>query len=86
MSEWTSSGIVIEGQPIDVGGINPWSFQWIPLNEPPVELPHPAHPDQHHLFWLYEIDDPVKQMIFAVTEISPNVWGFYIATGGKHVN
>ncbi|MGA2258841.1 MAG: hypothetical protein ABSG53_29590 [Thermoguttaceae bacterium] len=83
MNEWTSCGIVIEGQPIDVAGINPWNFHWVSLKEPPVELPHPSYPNQRHKMWLYEIDNAGKKIVFAAGELSANVWGFYVPLGRK---
>jgi len=78
MDEWKSCGVVIEGQPIDVGGINPWSSHWVSRRQPPVELPHPAHPNQRHKMWVYEIEDAGKKVVFAAAELSANVWGFYV--------
>ena len=78
MNEWTSCGVAIEGQRIDVGGINPWNFHWIRLKQPSVELPHPAYPNQRHRMSLYEVDNVGQKVIFAAGELSPNVWGFYI--------
>jgi len=75
---WKSCGVVIEGRPIDVGGINPWAFPWVSLQQPPVELPHPAYPNQCHKMWLYEVEAAGKKIVFAAGELSPNVWGFYV--------
>jgi hypothetical protein len=81
MKEWTSCGVVIEGQPINVGGINPWKYGWKSLGQSAVELPHPSYPSQRHKMEIYEIDDAGKKIIFAAGELSVNVWGFYIPTG-----
>jgi hypothetical protein len=78
MNEWTSCGVVIEGQPIDVGGINPWNSRWQSLKQPAVELPHPGYPSQRHKMWIYQIENAGKKIVFAAGELSANVWGFYV--------
>jgi hypothetical protein len=78
MDEWISCGVVIEGDPIDLGGINPWGCRWESLKQPPVELPHPRYTHQRHEMWIYEIEDAGRKVIFAAGELSANVWGFYI--------
>lgn len=82
MNEWVSCGVVVEGQRINVAGINPWDFAWVSLKRPPVELPHPAYPNQCHKMWLYEVDNAGKKIVFAAGELSANVWGFYIPFRG----
>lgn len=80
MNHWKSCGVVFEGQPIDVGGINPWDFRWVSCEQSPVELPHPAYPSQRHKMWVYQIENAGKEVIFAAGELSANVWGFYVPT------
>ena len=74
---WSAGKVASEGQHVIVGGINPWNHDWIRLDEPPVELPHPAHARQQHRFWLYRIDADNREIVFAAGELSANVWGFY---------
>ena len=78
MVDWESCGIVVEGQPIDVSGVDPWLFQWTPLDGPLSELPHPLYPYQVHKMRVYEIRHAEKRVVFAAGELSANVWGFYV--------
>jgi hypothetical protein len=83
MNGWKPCGVVIEGQPIDVGGLNPWDFRWVSLKQPPVELPHPGYPAQRHKMWVYQIASVGKKVVFAAGELSANVWGFYAPVDPK---
>lgn len=78
MSNWKSAGITLDGQAFRLGGLNVWKHQWIPLDEPPVELPHPNYPSQLHQMWLYEMKEENKTVRFAAGELSASVWGFYV--------
>jgi hypothetical protein len=78
MQNWQAAGIVAEGDPIMVGGLNPWSFEWRRVQEEPVELPHPAYPNQRHRMWVYEIESGGRRVRFAAGELSASVWGFYV--------
>jgi hypothetical protein len=77
MSGWKVIGVVVEGQPIDVGGLDPWSHTWIDTSQPPVYLPHPSHPTERHPMHIYEIHSGAKIVRFAAAELSANVYGFY---------
>jgi hypothetical protein len=81
METWQAVGIVVEGDPIDVGGLNPWAFAWRPVQDEPVELPHPAYPHQRHRMWVYEVEGDGRTVRFATGELSANVWGFYVPAG-----
>ena len=77
ITEWIEVGVVIEGRPISIGGINPWGLNWQEIEHEPVELPHPAHPSQLHRMKVYQIQSGGKTVIIAAGEVSANVWGFY---------
>ena len=77
-SEWKVVGVVIEGQPIEIEGLNPWRFQWHLIEKTPVELPHPAYSSPNHKYFVYEVDNEGKKVTFAAGELSANVWGFYV--------
>ncbi|MBA3314402.1 MAG: hypothetical protein M3552_08925 [Planctomycetota bacterium] len=77
MADWIVCGVVIEGDRIDVRGVNPWDFKWASQHRT-VELPHPSYPHQRHRLNVYEIDANGNQVVFAAGELSANVWGFYI--------
>ena len=81
MNEWKAVGIVVDGDPITIGGVNVWAFKWRQVQEEPIELPHPAFPNQRHRMWIYEIETEGHQMRFAAGELSPNVWGFNVPAG-----
>jgi hypothetical protein len=83
MVSWKPVGIAAEGEPIDVGGVNPWEHEWTPLYEP-LELPHPTVPSEHMRFFdVYEIEAVGKRIRFAATRLSlrggATVWGFYVS-------
>ena len=79
MSEWKAVGVVAEGEPIEVGGVNPWSHSWTSLEQPAVELPHPSYPNQRHRMSVYEVESVGRKITFAAGELSANIWGFYVS-------
>jgi hypothetical protein len=81
MHTWKPVGVVIEGKPIDIAGLNPWDFEWHQVRDESVELPHPAFPNQLHPMWIYEIRSADRTAMFAAGELSANVWGFYVPAG-----
>jgi hypothetical protein len=78
MSEWRSVGIVVEGQPINVGGVNLWKLEWQRVGQESVELPHPSYPNQLHRMSIYQVQSGGKAITFAAGELSPNVYGFFV--------
>lgn len=81
MTQWKPVGVVVEGEPILIDGLNPWQFAWREVQKEPVELPHPAYPGQRHKMWIYEIEAGGGRVRFAAGELSANVWGFYVPVG-----
>jgi len=77
MDRWGVIGVVGEGEPISVGGLNPWSYHWQQVEANPIELPHPHYGSQMHRFWIYEIEGSEILVRFAAGEVSANVWAFY---------
>ena len=75
--KWGSGKVCVEGDRVNVGGINPWDAKWTRLDEPAVELPHPAYSNQKHTYWLYRAEVDGTEVVFAAGELSMNVWGFY---------
>jgi len=82
MHEWKAVGIVVEGEPILVGGLNPWALEWHCVQAEPVQFPHPSYPNQRHGMKIYEINSGERHVRFAAGELSANVWGFYVPVGG----
>jgi len=78
MSKWRSCGVVVEGEPIAVGGINPWDYPWRQADQLPVELPHPNYPEQRHRMVVYEVETSGRRIVFAAGELSASVWAFYV--------
>jgi hypothetical protein len=71
-------GVVLEGQPIQIGDLNVWDHDWTQLQYGSLELPHPSYPSQLHSMSVYEITAGTKRIQFAAGELSPNVWGFFV--------
>jgi hypothetical protein len=78
MPDWQVVGVVFEGEPIDVKGVNPWGLPWHLIDETPVMLPHRSYPHQLERFFIWEVDSETGKISFAATELSANVWGFYV--------
>ena len=78
MKNWTLVGIVIEGRPVNIHGVNPWKHEWVSLKEPRFEVPHPDYPNQRHKIWAYTITAGDRDLVFAAGEYSNGVWGFYV--------
>ena len=81
MTKWKAIGVVIEGQAISIDDVNPWGLDWHKVEDSPVMLRHPAHPNQRHEMWVYRADTGGKTITFAVGELSANVYGFYVPDG-----
>lgn len=75
---YTEVGIATDGQPIDVGGLNPWDFEWVSLPRDPVELPHPQYRHQSHRMWHYAMTSEGRTVHFVAGEVSANAWAFYV--------
>jgi hypothetical protein len=75
---WKCCGACIEGQPIDVDGIDPWHFEHWHDEHQKVQLPHPQYSHQRHSMSIYSITTDGRKVVFAAGELSANVWGFYI--------
>jgi hypothetical protein len=74
---WRVAHIGFEGDDVQIGGHKVWRHDWRSVDLEPVNLQHPAYPNQIHRYYVYEIgaiDSPVR---FAAGELSNGVWGFY---------
>jgi hypothetical protein len=74
---WRFVRIGFEGQPTDVGGINPWAAEWIPTDGR-ITVAHPQYPSQRHTMFTYRIAGANPPVIFAAGEFSNGVWGFFV--------
>jgi len=78
---WRAVGVVLDGQPIDLGGgIDPWKHSWRALDQE-VWMRHPSWPTQLHDLPTYEITAGDRTIVFAAGELSNQVWGFYVPIG-----
>lgn len=75
--KWGNGKACVEGQPISLAGINPWDYEWTRCAVPPVTLPHPSYLHQMHSFEIYSVLIEDREVTFAATELSANVYGFY---------
>ena len=74
---WRFVSIGFEGDPTDIGGVDPWKIEWLSRHEH-ITVAHPQYPDQRHPMNVYDLagtDPPVR---FAAGEFSNGVWGFYV--------
>jgi len=76
--KWKCLGAVVENEPICYQGINLWEHPRICLDET-VKLAHPNYPHQFELMRVYRTEVDGKNVIYAMTEFSAGVYGFYVA-------
>jgi hypothetical protein len=77
---WEFRAIVIEGDPVDIAGINPWKVEWEPVPVGSVVVAHPTYPAQRHTMSVYRLSGVEPAAFFAAGEFSNAVWGFYEPT------
>jgi hypothetical protein len=73
---WRFVGVVVDGQRVDVGGLNPWQFEWSATGDR-IEVPHPSYPAQRHTIDVWRIETDRDAVTFAAGELSNGVWCFY---------
>lgn len=76
---WRLVSIGVEGDPVDLDGVNPWSVNWTSTGRT-VTVSHPNYSWERHTMRVYEIATGERVVIFAAAEFSAGVWGFYVAT------
>jgi hypothetical protein len=75
---WQAAHVGFDGDDLVLDGLPVWSLSWRKEETTgPVQLAHPAHPNQQHVFTVYSIDDGGRAARFAAAELSNGVWGFY---------
>ncbi|MEQ1737013.1 MAG: GNAT family N-acetyltransferase [Rhodoglobus sp.] len=74
---WRAVGVVLDGDSIDLDGMNPWQHGWRSTGEM-VWMRHPSYPTQLHDVSEYRIVAEGREVRFAAGELSNNVWGFYL--------
>jgi hypothetical protein len=67
---WVARHIGFEHDGLVLDGVDIWAGEWRPIAGPPVELPHPAYPDQLHEFSQYDVAEGPRSIRVAATELS----------------
>jgi hypothetical protein len=67
----------LEGDAIDVAGVNPWRVKWTPTHGR-ITVSHPQYPTQRHVMFTYHVAESGRSVTFAAGEFSNGVWGFYV--------
>ena len=75
---WRSVHVGMEGDRVALDGLSLWKCKWQRIGEEPVVVPHPSHPQERQLAWVYEVENQGKRVKFAAGELSNGVWGFYV--------
>jgi hypothetical protein len=80
VAQWKVLGVVVDGQEIDIDGINPWEHQWCQISTERVQLQNPAYPARQNPVEvsIYKIEDAGRKVTFAAGEVSNCVWCFYV--------
>lgn len=76
-TEWVAVGVVLDGDPIEVDGVNPWRHSWHHVGET-VTVRHPNYPTQEYRMPVYSITHAAGTATFAAGELSNQVWGFFV--------
>ncbi|MGF7149533.1 hypothetical protein FHS96_003184 [Sphingomonas zeicaulis] len=74
---WQPVHVGTERDGLTIDGLDIWALRWHDAPEGQCWLPHPAHPDQQHLFTIHSVEDGRTATTFAAAEVSNGVWGFY---------
>jgi hypothetical protein len=77
-SGWTFGAMALEGDPVDLAGVSPWSADWVPVAVGNVTVSHPSYPRQRHELSVYKLASPAPTAFFAAGEFSNGVWAFYL--------
>jgi hypothetical protein len=77
---WRFVSIGLDGDAVDLDGIDPWRHEWLSLDEPRVVVAHPSHPHQRHTMSVYAVRVEGREVRFAAGEFSNGVWGFFAPT------
>ncbi len=75
---WRVVHIGFDGDDIKIGDLEVWRHDWRPVGAEPINLQHPAYPNQIHRYDVYEIGEAASLIRFAAGELSNGVWGFYV--------
>jgi len=76
--DWKVAGITAESSSFRIQGIDVWEHKWHKMSLKTFNAPHPQYPNQMHLMTPYYIDYKGNRIVFAVSEVSANVYSFYV--------
>ena len=76
--KWELAGIITEGERLKICGLNVWDFTWAKSELKRFDAPHPNYPSQRHEMSPFSISHNGKQLHFAASEVSANVYLFYV--------
>ena len=79
---WKELTVVTEGEPLDVGGLNPWEHRWTSLGRLTITMPNRFFPKQQYERYVYEITHQGRTVRFSAEEVSANVWRFLVPVAG----
>ena len=74
---WRSVGMCVDGDDIDLDGIDPWGHEWVPQQER-IVVAHPSYPSQRHDVSVWVVRAPERDLRFAAGEMSNLVWAFFL--------
>ncbi|MBX9245969.1 hypothetical protein ICW40_14265 [Actinotalea ferrariae] len=75
---WRLVGVVGEGTPVDVVGLNPWTARWEPTLQR-ITVAHPSHPEQRHALDVWHAAAPGGHVVtFAAGGLSNGAWAFFV--------
>jgi hypothetical protein len=74
---WRFLSIGLEGDVVDLGGVNVWDQEWAPMATS-ITVAHPENPSQRHAMDVFQVPGSSPPIVFAAGEFSNGVWGFYI--------
>lgn len=75
---WRQVHIGFSDDGLTIGGLDVWALPWRSVDMAPLQLAHPAYPEEMHRFTVQEIQDGPAVARFAASELSNGVWGFYV--------
>ncbi len=74
--EWAFSGSAIDGEPVEISGVNIWEHKWVDTGRY-INVKDPIY-SQDHVMTVYNITLPDRTVIFAAGEFSNMIWGIYL--------
>lgn len=77
---WEHRATVVEGEPVQIAGIDPWNVEWTAVPVTSVVVAHPTYSAQRHSMTVYRLSGVEPPALFAAGEFSNAVWGFYEPT------